>query len=189
MCGDAIHMDYYSILGPIDPQIERPTGGFVPALGYLLMFERLVQKSAAGTLTTAELTYLVQNFDPAEMYQYEQARDLSSSLLKEWLVKYKFKNWIRTKTRRKAVTKAMRTKRASEIAKALNDTQRWNSHGRGISREVLTRDLRLEIEDFGAIPELNTLMRKYHKLLRDYMMRLRVSVVVHSRTGYRPLGG
>jgi hypothetical protein len=46
---------------------------------------------------------------------------------------------------------------------------------------VLTRDLRLEIEDFGAIPELNTLMRKYHKLLRDYMMRLRVSVVWYTQ--------
>lgn len=33
MSGDTIHMDYYSILGPIDPQVERPNANvWVPAL-------------------------------------------------------------------------------------------------------------------------------------------------------------
>ena len=32
-CGDAIHMDYYSVLGPIDPQVQRPDGKMIPALG------------------------------------------------------------------------------------------------------------------------------------------------------------
>src|SRR5262245_54819258 len=49
MAGDAIYMDYYSVLGPIDPQVERtlPDGekGLVPALGYLAKYEELVQKS------------------------------------------------------------------------------------------------------------------------------------------------
>ena len=34
MSGDAIFMDYYSLLGPIDPQVQRPGGaGLIPALG------------------------------------------------------------------------------------------------------------------------------------------------------------
>src|SRR3990172_8577741 len=37
MSGDAIYMDYYSILGPIDPQVQRPGGReMLPALGYLV---------------------------------------------------------------------------------------------------------------------------------------------------------
>ena len=76
MAGDAIWMDYASTLGPIDPQIRR-NGQYVPALGYLEQYQRLVDKSANGDLTTAELAYLVQNFDPAELFQYEQERDLS----------------------------------------------------------------------------------------------------------------
>jgi len=33
---------------------------------------------------------LIQGFDQGELYYYEQARELSIALLKEWLVKYKF---------------------------------------------------------------------------------------------------
>jgi ClpP class serine protease len=87
MSGDTIHMDYASTLGPIDPQVRNRAEQWVPALGYLEQYDRLVEKSKAGTLTTAELTYLLQNFDPAELYQYEQERELSIALLEEWLVR------------------------------------------------------------------------------------------------------
>jgi len=38
MSGDAIHMDYSSILGPIDPQVSKGDG-LVPALGYLEQYD------------------------------------------------------------------------------------------------------------------------------------------------------
>jgi ClpP class serine protease len=44
MSGDAIWMDYFACLGPIDPQIERD-GKLVPALSYVVQFENLVRKS------------------------------------------------------------------------------------------------------------------------------------------------
>jgi len=60
MSGDAIHMDYYSLLGPIDPQVQRPGGtGLIPALGYLVQYERLIEKDRKGELTTAEAQVLV----------------------------------------------------------------------------------------------------------------------------------
>jgi len=49
MSGDAIHMDYYSVLGPIDPQVENQEGRLIPALGYLirrLMYEGPVRLNA-----------------------------------------------------------------------------------------------------------------------------------------------
>lgn len=107
-------MDYASVLGPIDPQLDRG-GVLVPALGYLEQCKRLIAKSAAGTLTTAELAYLVEKFDPAELYRYEQERELSIALLEDWLVKYKFKNWKVTETSKKPVTATMRKKRAKAI--------------------------------------------------------------------------
>src|SRR4029078_10078292 len=92
LSGDAIHMDYYSILGPIDPQLRRSgSQRMVPALGYLVQYERLIAKSRKGELSTAELAFLLQKFDLAELYEYEQARNLSITLLREWLAKYKFK--------------------------------------------------------------------------------------------------
>lgn len=137
MSGDNILMDYAATLGPIDPQLRR--GGdqiAVPALGYLRQYEQLIDKSREGTLTQAELAYLLSNFDPGELYRFEQARNLSVELLKEWLVKYKFKNWKVTETNGTKVTLAMKRQRAEEIAVKLNYTAKWGSHSRGISLAV-----------------------------------------------------
>jgi len=69
MSGDRIWMDYSSTLGPIDPQVRQAgTGPWVPALGYLEQYKRLVEGSRAGTLSPAEITYMVEKFDPAELY-------------------------------------------------------------------------------------------------------------------------
>jgi hypothetical protein len=182
MSGDAIYMDYYSVLGPIDPQVERPGGGgMIPALGYLVQYERLIEKSKAGELSTAELAYLIEKFNPAELYQYEQAQELSVALLKEWLVNYKFKNWTKTRTSGVDVTPQMREDRAEEIARLLNDTERWHSHSRGISMSVLRNDLRLEIADFGEDDQLNALIRRYYRLLVDYLGKMRYNMAVHRR--------
>lgn len=189
MSGDAIHMDYYSTLGPIDPQVPRPGGRRVPALGYLIQYERLIDKSASGDLTTAELTFLVQKFDPAELYQFEQERELSIELLKQWLVKYKFKNWKRTKTRRKSVTRKMKVQRAEEIARMLNKTDEWHSHNRGISMVVLRDKLRLQIEDFGQNEDLNKAIGEYYRLLTDYLMRIKADGAIHRCNHFVPFGG
>ncbi len=171
MCGDSIYMDYASTLGPIDPQLPMPDGRLVPALGYLEQYERLVRKSAKGDLTTAEIGYMIDRFDPAELYQFEQARDLSIALLEEWLVKYKFKNWEKTESSGKKVTAAMRARRAKSIAKKLNETSHWHSHSRGISMEVARRELQLRIEDIDAAPDLKEALTGYGTLLNDYRMR------------------
>ena len=100
LSGNAIWMDYYSVLGPIDPQVPSQDGKqLLPALGYLVRYEYLLAKANLGTAGAAELSILI-NFDQGELYAYEQARDLSAALLEEWLAKYKFKNWKETKTRK-----------------------------------------------------------------------------------------
>jgi hypothetical protein len=187
MSGDAIHMDYYSVLGPIDPQVERRDGRLMPALGYLVQYERLIKKSARNSLTTAEMTYLVEKFDPAELYRYEQDRELSITLLKEWLVNYKFKNWTKTHTRGKKVTAAMRKMRAAAIAKLLNKTDEWHSHGRGIPMNVLRQRLHLEIEDFSANSAMHETLKTYYGLLVDYMGRLGHEAAIHFLDRYVPV--
>ena len=170
MAGDDIYMDYASTLGPIDPQIRRQ-GRFVPALGYLEQYRRLVKKSAEGALTAAEMAILIENFDQAELYQFEHERKLSIALLEQWLVKYKFKNWRVTATSNTPVTRKMRVQRATEIGEKLNDTEVWHSHSRGIPMEVLRRNLKLLINDFGSNPALVRPVHDYFRLLSDYRMR------------------
>jgi hypothetical protein len=172
MSADDLYMDYSATLGPIDPQLPRGDGQMpVPALGYLRQFDSLIEKSRSGGLSPAEMAYLLQNFDPAELYQFEQARDLSIALLKEWLVKYKFKKWRRTETRGVTVTMADKRARAEEIAKKLNDTDHWHSHSRGISMAVARRDLKLKINDLDDEPDLKEALYVYQDLLREYRFK------------------
>jgi hypothetical protein len=178
MSGDRIMMDYFSCVGPIDPQIVR-NGKLVPALSYLVQFERLKERAAKGEITTAEMV-LLQQLDLAELHSFEEARELSNTLLKEWLAKFKFKDWAKTETRQLDVTPQMREERALEVAQKLMDHQRWHSHGRPISMEVLRRDLNLKIEDFGADVDLSRQIKEYHQFLADYMSKIGVYRIVHA---------
>jgi len=177
MSGDRIMMDYFSCLGPIDPQIQR-NGKFVPALSYLVQYERFIEKSKNGTLTTAEMVML-QQLDLAELHSFEEARELSNTLLKEWLARYKFKDWKVTETAQASVTPEMREKRALEVAEKLMNHQQWHSHGRPISMEVLRRDINLKIEDFGEKSDLSRKIKDYQQFLADYMRQLGIIGVVH----------
>ena len=129
-------------------------------------------------MSHAELVLLL-NFDQAELYKFEQARELSISLLKEWLANYKFRDWNKTLTRGRKVDNGMRSRRAASIARKLNDTGRWHSHGYGISMDVLTRDIDLKIDDFGADRELSDAIRGYHQLFEDYSAKLGLDVAIH----------
>jgi len=187
MSGDSIWMDYYSVLGPIDAQVPSQDGRrLIPASGYLIKYEELLRKANSGTAGAAELEILL-GFDQGELYSYEQARALSFSLLQEWLAKYKFRNWKKTEKRGVPVTGAMRKARAVEIASKLNNVQRWNSHGIGINMQVLKRELKLKIDDFGGKKQLNQDVRAYHKLLFDYLSRLGQTSVVHTRDSFEAL--
>jgi hypothetical protein len=179
MSGDRIMMDYFSCLGPIDPQIEKDDK-LIPALSYLNQFERLKQLALAGQLTSAEFA-LLDKLDLAELHQFEQAKVLSIDLLETWLSAYKFKNWAVTQSRKKPVTAEMRRKRAKEIAELLSDNERWHSHGRGIGMDRLRNEVNLQIEDFGADDKLAKAIKDYFGLLRDYMFREKMHRFVHAR--------
>lgn len=195
MAGDAIYMDYYSILGPIDPQVERERGDgskrWVPALGYLAKYDEMIQKSARNELTTAEVAFLLEQFDPAELYEFEQARDLTNSLLIEWLVKYKFKDWKQTDTKKAPVTPEMKEARALEIATKLGNAEEWHSHARGISMAVLRdpKRINLKIDDFGEDAGLNKAVRDYHRALREYSSVRGLVGSLHVPGNYVPLVG
>jgi len=178
MSGDKIFMDYSSSLGPIDPQVFNGKN-WVPALGYLDKVEEMIAKSANGTLTQAELIMLREQ-DMAMLRRFEQARDLTIELLKEWLVKYKFKNWSIHRNG-EIVTDIEKTDRATEIAKFLSDNKLWHSHGRSIGVDALTHILKLKIEDYSNNEELKKMIRDYNDLICQYIIRNNSEAFLHSR--------
>lgn len=179
LSADRIMMDHLSCLGPIDPQIERE-GKLVPALSYLNQFERLNEKAQNGHLSTAEYA-LLNKLDLGELYQFDQARELSIDLLIKWLTEYKFKNWETTETTAKGVTDMMKIKRAREIAALLNDPEKWHSHGRAIDAKTLREEVNLKIDSFEEDTILYVAIREYFELLRDYMHREDLLSFVHTR--------
>ncbi|MCB9936345.1 MAG: serine dehydrogenasease [Planctomycetes bacterium] len=187
MSADKIMMDYFSCLGPIDPQIPRGHK-LVPAKSYLAQYEALIDKAQNHELTTPEIV-LLQQLDLGELHSFKEAEALSISLLEEWLAKYKFKDWIRTEGSGKPVDAKMREERAGEIATKLMDQGRWHSHGRPISMATLTNEIGLKIDDFGADPKLSDAIKTYHRFLYDYMGKIGAFRTVHTQGTFLPLRG
>jgi hypothetical protein len=193
LSGDEIYMDYYSVLGPIDPQMENENDRFMSGLGYLAKFDELtkaINGASSPEAVRAELAYLMKRFDPAELFDLEQARTHSEELLEDWLAKHKFKDWKVTETSQTAVTDVDRRQRAKKIAETLGEPKRWHSHGRGIGmRELAGDDIKLKIVDFGADTGLNGKIRCYYELFIDYCKKMGAntekSTVIHSLNGVR----
>ena len=179
LSADRIMMDYFSRLGPIDPQIWKD-GKLVPALSYLKQYEKLNMKAMENTLTVVEYGML-EKLDLGELYQFEQARELSVELLMKWLSQYKFKNWKKTETKKNLVSDEMKKERAKKIADKLNDPERWHSHGRGISMDTLRNELNLKIEDYSEKPELKDSIKNYFSLLTDYYSRENSFYFIHTK--------
>lgn len=185
MSGDNILMDYFSVLGPIDPQVQNKDGKWVAALGYLDKVNELIAKAKIpNELTQAEFMIL-KSIDLAELRGYEQAKNLTIELLKKWLVKYKFKNWNIHQTTPallgKEVTNEEKERRAEEIAANLSDSNLWKSHGRPINIETLESDLfRLKIQDYSK-EQYRPLIRSYYELFLDFVSKTGLQLFIHTR--------
>ncbi|MEO8174471.1 MAG: serine dehydrogenasease [Sediminibacterium sp.] len=183
MSGDNIYMDYSSVLGPIDPQVQNKEGKWVAALGYLDKVNDAIAKSVAGTLSEAEFL-MVKDLDLSELRSYEQAKELTNDLLKKWLVQYKFKNWTTHQTTPaligQSVTAQEKVAKAEEIANSLNDSGKWKSHGRPIHIDDLVK-IGLKIEDYSKNNTLRNLIREYYQLLNDFINQNKLPIFVHTR--------
>ena len=117
--------------------------------------------------------------------RYEQARDLTVTLLKKWLVEYKFRDWTTHATtpskKGQPVTLTEKQERAEEIARLLGNNKTWHSHGRMIGPNTLTSVLRLKINDYSTDSVLRPLVRSYNDLLTEYIAREGFKSFLHSR--------
>lgn len=183
MAADRIFMDYSSSLGPIDPQVFNGKE-WVPALGYLDKVQEMLDKAKRDELTNAEFLVL-QSLDLAQLRRYEQARDLTVTLLKKWLVEYKFRDWHQHGTdpakKGQGVTLEEKEARAEEIARLLGDNKIWHSHGRMIGPATLYTALRLLIDDYSTDEKLRPLIRSYNDLLTEYIAQRQFKLFMHSR--------
>lgn len=191
LSGDELYMDYYSVLGPIDPQIEMDGGGgTVTGMAYLAKFEELLNTindpERSPEETRGQLQYLIRRFDPGKLFTIEQAIEHSKSLLKDWLPRYKFKSWTTKETTGERVSAADREERAGQIAEVLGNVLRWHSHGRGVGiRELASEEIKLKVINYGDDEALSRDISQYYGLFVDYLAKNEVERGIHSRLGVR----
>lgn len=178
MSGDEIYMDYFSRLGPIDPQIQTNQGErVVPALSYLRQYEKLIEKSRTEPLTVPELA-LLNKLDLAELHQLELAGSLSVSLIEDWLTKYKFRNW---KINNLPVSEEDKRIKAKGIAEKLNDHEKWYTHGNSIHKDILEKDFNMKIKDYSDNDTLKKAVWEYFWAVLEYINRAGYTSFVHTR--------
>ena len=154
MSGDEILMDHRSSLGAIDPQFMGPDGRPQPAQAILTGIET-IKKAVDANNGNLHPVYvpILRNVDPGKLQSALNASELSRVLVSDWLAKYKFKEWSTHSSNGQPVTPEERLSRAREIAENLCLHQNWLSHSRPIKIPELEQ-LRLKINDYGKVPEL-----------------------------------
>lgn len=186
LSGDKLYMDYSSSIGPIDPQVYN--GTWVSALGYLGQVGKMIRKSAEGKLPEVDVL-MIKGQDLALLNKYEQARDLTKTLLNEWLTQYKFRDWTKHRSnpgkKGQPVKDAEKKERSEEIAEILSNNKIWHSYERQISPKTLQTMLRLDIEDL-AQRDLQAKVRRYTEFVTPYLTPyvIRHGTFLHSRNWF-----
>jgi len=147
--GNDIVMDERGFLGPIDPQVPNRDGRFVPAQALFALVAKLqesgriaIQKGQNPEWTDVQLLRLL---DPKELGNAIGATEYAVQLVREYLEKYKFSNWVEHSSDGRAVTAEDRKKRADEVARKLGSHDEWRAHSHGIFRDVLWERCRIKI--------------------------------------------
>lgn len=163
MAADEILMGKDSYLGPIDAQIVN-NGKQYSADAFLEGLEKIKKEvEKTGKLNPAYIPIL-QNISVGEIQNLENAQKLSATLVKNWLIQYKFSHWETHTSTNKSVTEEDKKNRAEEIAKALGKHSRWLSHSRPLGIKEL-QELKLQITDYSENTELCDAITRYYVLL------------------------
>ncbi len=154
MSGNEICMTESGSLGPIDAQVKIGRM-FVSAHDYMEWVKsKREEAEKMGKLNPFDATMVAQ-ISPGELNGVYHALNFAIDLIKEWLPKYKFRDWNRTETRLLVVTETMKKDRAEEIARELVDHSKWRSHGRSLKIHDLKPLLRINrIDDDIKLAEI-----------------------------------
>ncbi len=163
MCANNIYMCSTGSLGPIDAQVKIGRS-VVSAHDYKTWVEdKRKEAETKGKLNPFD-AILVSQISPGEIYGVVNSLDFAKDLVKAWLPKYKFRNWVVTETQKKPVTQEMKENRASAISEKLCNHMDWHTHGRSLKMEDLKEELL--IEDIDQNPKLADIVYRIKTVIR-----------------------
>lgn len=164
MAGDDILMEPMSALGPIDAQISYQGKQF-SAEAFIKGLDDIKEEVIKEKGLNQAYVPILQAISPGEIRNAQNAMEFARVLVREWLVKYKFKNWTRRARNNEEITPEERNARASAIADKLSQHNEWLTHARSIKIEDL-RQMELLITDYSDNEELADAIRRYYILLQ-----------------------
>lgn len=135
---DKILMGYLAELGPIDPQLGNPMGGFIPARSFIDGLEMIRGKVRSGDPVQMYLPMLAQ-IRPEILAQCQSAIDGSREFAEKWLKECMLKD---------------NPEQAIEVAKRLSEGQQYKSHGKVIDYNEAHDVLKLNVEKIPPTSEL-----------------------------------
>ena len=175
MCADNIYMCSTGSLGPIDAQVKIGRK-VVSAYDYKQWIEdkRKEYSNPSQKVNPVDAIILSQ-ISPGEIYGVMNSLDFAKELVRDWLIRYKFKNWNITETQQLPVTPEMRYKRASDFADKLCNHMDWHTHGRSLKIEDLKKELLIEDIDNDSnladiIYRIKTVIRLIFDTSTDYKL-------------------
>lgn len=164
MSGDEIIMSAQSKFGPIDPQIQNKEGRFIPAQSILVALEGIRIRGEEKLKHNQQPDWtdiqLLRNMDARDIGLAQSASKYSIDMVKDFLVKFKFKAWNTHSSTNTPVTDDEKIKRANEIANLLCSHSNWKSHGHAINRDVAWSICKLKITHSESIAGLDKAMRR-----------------------------
>jgi len=164
LSGDEILMTESGSLGPIDAQMKIGRS-IISAYDYIEWVEgKRREAEEHGRLNPFDATMVAQ-ITPGELGNVFHALKFAEELVIEWLIKYKFKKWTVTETRKLPVTEALKRKRAEEISHELTNHSKWRLHGRSIKIDDL-EEIGLKITRIDKDPQLADIIYRIQTVCR-----------------------
>lgn len=156
LSGDNIMMTKTGSLGPMDAQVKVGRS-VVSAHNYMEWINSTRDKAEKNkSLNPFDATMAAQ-ISPGELKGVVHSLKFAQDLVKDWLVKYKFKNWKQTETQKKEVSPEMKEKRAEQIAQELSNHSKWKSHGRSLKIKDI-ESIGLKVNHIDNNPNLSELV-------------------------------
>jgi len=163
LSGDNIYMTDTGSLGPIDAQVK--IGRYVvSAHDYKVWVDLKREEAEKGGKLNPFDAIMIAQISPGELHGVINSLEFAKDLVKEWLWKYKFKNWTTKASSKVEVTETMRKERANEVAEKFCNHTEWRTHGRSLKIEDLQELLLIERID--NEPQLADIVYRINVVIR-----------------------
>lgn len=141
-------------LGPIDAQIKIGRT-VVSAHDYQEWVEEKREEAEKNGRLNPFDAIMISQISPGELKGVVNSLEFAKDLVSDWLEKYKFKNWTKTRTQKIDVTDEMRKNRAKEVANDFANHTEWRTHGRSLKIDDLSEKLLIErIDDDKVLADI-----------------------------------